>query len=559
MLQSCFKLAQPVLRVVANRGLCGSPEEFTRFCQPSLATLHDPFLMADMEAAVRRVADARASGEMVTIYGDYDSDGATSTALLLRTLHFLGIPANFYIPHRLEEGYGLHKRALDQIASSGTRLLITVDTGISGIEQVAHARALGMDVIVTDHHQPGSSIPEANAVVNPNRRDCPYPNKTLAGVGVAFKFAHALLKGLDVEVEKARSFLRSILDLVAIGSVADSVPLIGENRVLVHRGLEQMGRSTNAGVRELIRLVDREGNRRITSHTIGFQIAPRLNAAGRTTHARICVELLTTDSEQTAAEIAAQLDTCNRERRTVESDIFEQCLADLHAKVDLERDRVVVVNGAGWHLGVIGIVASKLMEMVDRPVIILSEQKGHAKGSARSIKGFNIHEALTACREYLTTFGGHPSAAGLQLAPEQIPQFREAINEYACSVLTEGMGIPTLTIDTRIEGHELDQRLVRDLCSLEPFGHEHPAPLFSAHNLQLTEPPRIVGTNHLKLQFRQTNRIFSAIGFNLGEYHGEISANRSALYDVAFVPTLNAYWNPPRVELELRDLKIHQA
>lgn len=555
--EQALRLSPAVARVIANRGLCETADQLQNFLRPALATIHDPFLLTDMEAAVRRVAQAREAREHVTVYGDYDSDGTTSTALLLRVLRFLGLEADFYIPHRLEEGYGLHVEALERIAASGTRLLITVDTGISAVAQVAHARALGMDVIVTDHHQPGEQIPDTLAVINPNRRDCPYPNKGLAGVGVAFKFAHALLKGLGVDGERAKPFLMSLLDLVAIGSIADSVPLTGENRVLVARGLDQMARSANAGVVELLRLVDPAGlGKRVSSHKIGFQIAPRLNAAGRTDSARVCVELLTTDDPRVAASIAARLDQFNRERRTVESRIFEQCLRFLESNIDLGRDRVVVVNGADWHLGVIGIVASKIVEMVDRPVIILSEQKGHAKGSARSTRGFNIHEALMACREHLTAFGGHPSAAGLQLALDRIADFRQAINEYADTVLSETDLEPTLLLDTEVEGHELDQALVRDLSLLEPFGHQNPAPLFALRHLQLADAPRVVGTNHLKLQFRSQGRILSAIGFNMGGCSGEIGTNRNALFDVAFVPTLNSYWNPPRVELEMKDLKI---
>ncbi|MGI8907291.1 MAG: single-stranded-DNA-specific exonuclease RecJ [Candidatus Sumerlaeaceae bacterium] len=558
LLRESLGISAVVARVLANRGLISNSGELEQFVRPSLTTLHDPFALAGMRAAVDRLLQAKHRGEKVLVYGDYDTDGTTSTAVLLRTFHKLGIDAAYYIPHRLAEGYGLNATAIESIARRGVRLIVTVDTGIGALEQVVLAKSLGMDVIVTDHHQPGPALPEAVAIVNPNRADCTYPNKCLAGVGVAFKLSHALLKGFQISSQDALPFLRSLLDLVAIGTVADFAPLIGENRVLVAHGLEQIRRTSNAGVAELVRLLD-PGVSKITTHHVGFQLAPRLNAAGRTDHAGVCVELLTTEDRTRAAEIAMQLDGFNQDRRNVESGIFEQCIRFVDENLDVQRDRVFVINGAGWHLGVVGIVASRIMDMYDRPVIVLSEQHGAAKGSARSTKGFNIHAALTACGQYLTAFGGHPNAAGLQLDCAHIASFREAINTYAVEAPGGAVMCPVLTIDTDVHGWELDEVLIRDLGLLEPHGHSNPAPVLSTCGLRMSQTPKLVGNNHLKLQFRQGERLVSAIGFNMGSRMSELQANRNATFDAAFVPTLNTYYAQPRIEMELKDLRLSPA
>lgn len=558
-LLQAMRMSPVVARVVANRGIADCPDALQTFMRPALAQLHDPFKMAGMQAAVDRLLVAREKNEQVTVYGDYDTDGSTSTSLLLRTFRHVGIRADYYIPHRMTEGYGLHHAAIEKLAALGTKLLVTVDTGVSGHEQVARAQELGMDVIVTDHHQATTILPAAVAVVNPNRHDCTYPNKYLTGVGVAFKLAHGLLRGVKHPPHEATAFLRSLLDLVAIGTVADFAPLVGENRILVSHGLDQIARTTNPGVAEMKRLLQM-GDSRPTAHHIGFQIAPRLNAAGRTSHAGICVELLTTDCRRTAADIAEKLDVFNKERRTVESHIFDQCLRFVDQHIDLNRDRIVVVNGQDWHVGVIGIVASKIMDLVDRPVIILSEQKGSAKGSARSIRSFNIHQALQACQEHLTTFGGHPNAAGLQMDCVNIAAFRDAINLYAGTTLADEDMKPVLTIDTEVNGHELDDMLMRDLAMLEPYGQSNPPPMLAVRNLRLADNPRVVGTNHLKLQFKYADgRPLSGIAFNMGALKSELSNSRGAYLDVAFVPTVNTYWAQPRVELEVKDLRIHPA
>lgn len=561
-----LSIAPAVARVLVNRGFDDaaiSGIDLAAFLRPTLGALHDPFLLADMDRATARIALARQRGERVTVFGDYDSDGATSTALMVRVLRLVGVDVDFYIPHRLTEGYGMNAAAIEKLAASGTKLIVTVDNGVGGHTAIARAKVLGIDVIVTDHHQPDDGpLPEACAIVNPNRRDCSYPDKGLAGVGVAFKVAHGLLRVMAVDPAAAKAFLSSVLDLVAIGTISDSAPMLGENRALVHFGLERAGRSTNEGVRALLRLVDPEGSgASVPGHRIGFQIGPRLNAAGRIGSARICVELLVTDDRERASIMAAELDNLNRDRRTIEAGVFEDCMKRLAGQVDLAGDRVVVVCGPDWHLGVVGIVASRLMDIVDRPVIILSDQAGHAKGSARSARGFDMHAALGACREHLLEFGGHPNAAGLQLCSDDVPAFRRAINMHAAKTHGEAavVRLPALNIDTELAPGELDAGLLRDLARLEPFGQMNCPPLFAARGLRLADTPKVVGTNHLKLQLLSGGKTVAAIGFGLGALAEGLAANPGARLEAAFVPSLNTYWNPPRVEMELKDIRPEKA
>ncbi len=554
-LQSAQGLRPAVARVLANRGFSAGSTSLGEYLQPVLGSLHDPFLLRDMDPAVARILDGIARRENITIFGDYDVDGITATALLVRTFRHLGLPVRTYIPHRLEEGYGMRGSALEKIAADGTTLVVTVDNGITAFEQVDQARALGMDVVVTDHHQPGERLPSALAVVNPNRRDCAYPNKHLAGVGVAFKLAHALLKRSGSDPAASLDFLRSVLDLVAIGTVADVAPLLGENRAMVKHGLQRVRTTGNIGITAIRRAAGMD-DPSMSAEKVGFQIAPRLNAAGRTDHAQVCVDLLTTDDETLAADIAGRLEVFNRERRSVETRIFEESLAFVRQRVDLAQERVLVVDGPGWHIGVIGIVASRLLDLYDRPVIILSHNDGNAKGSARSIDGFNIHDALESCAGLLDGFGGHPGAAGLQLRESRIPALRAAINDYAAGRLQSDDLQPSLTIDTELDPGELDESLLADLGRLEPFGQSNPQPVFSLRGLMLADQPRVVGTNHLRLALRaEGGRPWGAIGFGMGNRAGELAQTQSVRLDVAFVPVLNTFNGQTRVEMRVRDLK----
>ena len=546
-----------VAAILANRSFTISDQSLKDFLQPELSSMHDPFLMQDMRIAAERIALAVASGEKVMIFGDYDADGTTSTAVIVHLARLIKLNADWYVPHRTEEGYGLNAAAIEQFAADGVSLIITVDTGISAIDEVRIAGELGIDVVITDHHQPGDTLPDAHAVVDPSRKDCSYPNPGLTGVGVAFKVAHAVLKVLNHPPESARPFLKSLLDLVAIGAVADFAPLEGENRVMVSHGLVQLAQTTHPGLQALCRSLKIAAP--ITAHQLGFQIGPRLNAAGRTSHARICVELLTTSSIQIGENIVKQLELCNNERKKVESEIFTACMDLLETQVDLENHRVAVLHGIDWHPGVIGIVASRVMDRVARPVIILTESNGVVKGSARSGGHMNLYLALCACCEHLVAFGGHPQAAGMTLEASQVDAFRDAINRHALDLDHPVSVLPTLLIDAEVTCRNIDHSLLMQLRYLEPFGYKNPAPVLAARNLKCHGVARIVGNNHLKLQFRHEHAIFHAIGFNLGHFAEILNANPAQPLDVAFVPMLNEFWAEPRVEFEIKDIQLQMV
>lgn len=548
-----YRLHSIVASVLANRGLSLEHEALVHFMKPQLATLHDPFLMADMATGVDRMITAIERGEKVVVFGDYDADGITSTSLMLRGLRYAGARCEYYVPHRVDEGYGMNSAALGQISADGANLVITVDNGISGLEQVEYCRTLGMDIIITDHHQPGDELPAALAVINPNRRDCPYPCKHLTGVGVAFKFIHALLKRLGRPADESIAFLRSLLDLVAIGTIADFAPLAGENRVLVSHGLQQIRDSTNPGITSLRNHL--KISCKISATHVGFQIAPRLNAAGRTSHADIGVDLLTTDDPEAAMAIVKELEKCNQNRKHVEGNIYTQCMEFVEQQVDLDRDAVVVVDGHGWHLGVIGIVASRVMEQVDKPVIVLTHKEDCVKGSARSFGAFNLFEALTACGEHLDAFGGHPHAAGMTLRAENVCRFRAAINEYAHAGDGLNQAARPLVIDAEVDCRLLDMEMMEHLHYLEPFGQSNPHPVLATKGIKLAAQPRVVGEKHLKMQFSQEGTRIEAIGFNMGHMARELNGCVGTAMDVAFSPTVNRFYAEPRVEMEVKDLR----
>jgi len=535
------------------------PTQLEAFLEPKLGMIHDPFLLADMDTAVERVIRALRKGEKLVVYGDYDSDGTSATALLVELFRFLGHDVRYYIPHRLGEGYGLNAKALRQLAAQGFTCVVTVDNGVTAIEEAEIAKKLGLDLVITDHHRPGAELPRAAAVVNPNRRDCPYPFKFLAGVGVAFKFAHALLKKWNkVPVGQARAFLNSVLDLVAIGTVADCVPLIGENRIFVAKALPRMRNPDNVRLAAMAEVWDLPKDR-LGAQTISFRIAPRLNAAGRTDHAGVCVELLTAHDMNRARRIAGDLEALNEERRDLESWLLRECLYFVDNEVQLEDEPILVVDGEGWHIGVLGIVASRLSDLYCRPTIVIARQNELGQGSGRSPEAFNLHDALSATSEYLLEWGGHAHAAGLRLATNKIRRFREAINEYAHRCLDPDTLVPQLILDTEIAPEELNEALLDSLEKLEPFGEGNPTPILAMRHVRLLEPPRIVGGNHLKLRVGQGRHAFDAIGFQLGSLRDFLMQHRHSPLDVAFSPSADTFTGTRKVTMELKDLRVTGA
>jgi len=539
-------------RVLISRGL-EAPSEIKSFLHPRLSSIKDPNQLQDMKIAANRLKKAIQNNEKICIYGDYDVDGITATVIILRFLYWLGKKGDYYIPNRISEGYGLNFPAIERIAENGAKLLITVDNGISSLKEVEFANSLGMDVIVTDHHQSDTDLPKAIAVVNPNRKDALHSHTPLAGVGVAFKLIHATSRILDVDPESAKRFLTSLLDLVALGTVADIVPLIGENRILVKHGLKKLEETEKVGLKTLLQLTWSQ-NKPITPDSISYYIAPRINAAGRADQASLCIDLLTTEDNIKAIEISRRLNRLNDERRKLEMDILESCLSYIDQKLAVDEEKVLVIPGEGWHIGVVGIVASRLLERYHKPSIVLAVDQNTARGSGRSIKGFDLFQALVECNEYLKEYGGHKRAVGLTLETANIPHFQKAINEYAGNVIDAFMDIPKILIDFEVNAEDLTMENITALSALEPLGTANPSPVFFMRGVSLLELPRVVGKDHIKLLLCQDGISFSAIGFSMAECFPELD-NLSLNWQIAFTPYINEWRGYKNVELAIKDIK----
>ncbi len=537
-----------IAQILLNRGIT-SLEDAKYFFRAGLEHLHDPFLMADMQRAVERIQTAVEQKQRILVYGDYDVDGATATAMMILFFRQLGIEVDFYIPHRIREGYGLSKEAIEAIHGKGVDLIIAVDCGITAIDEVALARTLGMDVIICDHHQPGRVLPEAYAILNPKRADCPYPFKELAGVGVAFKLAQALAQRFS----HPENALFQLLDLVAIGSAADIVPLVDENRILVREGLERLQTTQNVGLRALLKKTGLEGKSVGTGQII-FILAPRINAVGRMSDASQAVRLLTTDSEQEALDIAELLEKENRNRRNIDEETFKEAIEQVEAYFDPEKDPVLVLSSEGWHPGVIGIVASRVVERYYRPTVMISTDDGIGKGSARSIPGFNIYDALKTCSDLMLGFGGHKYAAGLSIESQNISRLRERLHEYADGVLTEDLLTPKLSIEGELEFNQIDGKLMRILKMMAPYGPQNMRPVFYSKNIRVVGTPAVVGSNHLRFKACQNGKVIDAIGFNLGGLLHRIRGNRTDI-EIAYLLEENEWQGRVYTQLRIKDIR----
>ncbi len=506
--------------------------------------LYDPFLMKDMETAVNRICRAISLGEKITVYGDYDVDGITATALLFRNLCRLGANASFYIPNRQREGYGFHQEALHSLAAEGTQLLVSVDCGISSVEDVANVKDL-LDIIITDHHIPGKTIPDAVAVVNPHQVDCSYPNKNLAGVGVAYKLCQALWKKM-----KQEDFLGD-LEFVALGTIADVVSLLGENRKLVKLGLERMVHTEFKGIQALIEVSGLAG-KNITSTQVGFILAPRLNAAGRIGDAVDGVKLLLADISEEAEELAQRLHEENLYRQEIEREILDLAEEKLSQESGFNRHSIVL-DGEGWHPGVIGIVASRLVEKYYLPTIIISRNGNICKGSCRSIKGIHIYEALQACKEHLLGFGGHEQAAGITLQADHVDSFRIAFDSYVANHLSDEDSIPHIPIEFEMLPQDVTMDLVEELARLEPYGMGNPKPVFGCRNVR-GENARPIGRNgqHLSFLLNGTDSAVKMICWNKGDYAGIVNAES---VDIVYVPEMNEWQGRRSVECFLQEME----
>ncbi len=524
------------------------PDYIKDFLNPSLDKLHDPFELCDMEKAVDRIVKALQNKEKILIFGDYDVDGITSTSILYDFFRRYDENVCYYIPDRLNEGYGISMAAAKKMPDMNIDLIITVDCGITAFEEVKYITGNNIDIIITDHHECRESVPEALAVVNPHRLDCTYPFKELAGVGVAYKLLEALAKKMNVP-----GFERRYLDLVAIGTVADVVPLLGENRIIVKYGLPMIEKTSNIGLKSLIKVAGIE-NKEINSFLVGFVLAPRINAAGRIGHASKAVRLLTTDDENEAIEIAKELDEQNIFRKQSELAILEETVNIIETDRDLDKEKVIVVAGERWHHGIIGIVSSKITEKYYRPSILISVDGDEAKGSARSIEGFNLFRALMHCESILEKYGGHEQAAGLALKPENIDELRRMINEYADSVLDESDLVPRIKLDVGITKEDMTVDICRSLKLLEPFGESNPPPLLRYDNLRIAEiRPVEQESKHAKIKFEDNGFFIDAICFNAGgfiECYGE-----SDVVDVVCSMEVNLWNGRESVQLNIKDIR----
>lgn len=543
-------ISRLMAKVFVSRGITDS-EYVREFMNPDIARLHDPFLMDGMKAATARILKALEDNEDILIYGDYDVDGVVSTSILYRFLCSLGARVQYYIPDRMEDGYGLTMPVTGKLKEIGPSLMITVDCGITSVEEVGWLQDNGIQVIVTDHHECKETLPDAFAVINPHKPGCGYPFKDLCGAGVALKLVQALCAGLGRENGHAQDF-EKYMDLAALATIADVVPLLGENRIIAGIGIKKMMTTANEGLAALVRAAGL-ADKPLTSYGVAFGLAPRVNAAGRLGSAVRGVRLFTTDNRVLAEALAKELDDENRKRQDTENRILEEAIAYVEANLDAVREKVLIVCGEGWHHGVIGIVASKLQERYYRPCIVISIEDGIGKGSARSIKCFNIFKALDSCSDLLDRFGGHEMAAGITINADRISEFRSRINAYADGLLTEADMLPCIRLDAFLDRSDITPDSVQELESMAPFGEGNPNPVFGYRAFNVRDVKTLSGGKHLKLRLADGSLSMEAVGFNLGEMADDCPVGESL--DIAFTPEINRWNGSERLQLNIRDIR----
>ncbi len=539
-LACALDLPPVVARVLIRRGY-GEVAAARAFLTPSLDSLHDPFLLKGMTEAVDRLLEAIREGQPILLYGDYDADGVTSVVILKSAIERVGGRVSFHVPNRLREGYGLRAEVIEQAAEADVKLLISADTGIRAGEAVLQARALAIDVIVTDHHLPDAELPPACAVLNPKRPDCPYPEKNLCGAGVAFKLVEALLQTIGWPAERRRRMQESLLKLVAIATVADVVPLTGENRILVKHGLEGLRSVRSPGLRALLDVAGFAEGDLPSARQVAFRIAPRMNAAGRMAEAGDVIELLLTPDRARARQLASQLHALNQERQQAEAEIVRIILEECERTPATPDQKALVFSGVNWHRGVVGIVASRLVERFHRPAIVLGEdpETGQARGSGRSIPPFHLLEALESMPDLFVEFGGHRQAVGVTLAAERVPELRRRLNAFAGEVLTEADLTPVLEIDALLNLDEFNDPAVEGILSLAPFGFGNPSPVFAVLDATVAAEPVVMKERHLRLSIRQNGKLLTVKAWNFAHRVGEL--RRGARIDLAVSFELDTY------------------
>ncbi|HWT01481.1 MAG TPA: single-stranded-DNA-specific exonuclease RecJ [Pyrinomonadaceae bacterium] len=547
-------VSEILARLLVARGY-GEEEAARKFLRPSHDQLHDPGLMLGMNDAVRRILAAIDAGEKILVYGDYDVDGTTGTVVLRRALGLLGAQTGFHVPHRFTEGYGIQQPALEQARADGYSLVISVDCGIRAHEPLIWARENGLDVIVTDHHLPDENegAPPAFCVLNPNQRGCDYPDKNLAGVGVAFKLAHALFR------ERGReSQIAGFLKVVAIGTVADVAPLVGENRSIVALGLRDLPKATNLGLRALMEVAGcADSARGLSAYDVGFRLGPRINAAGRMDAARAVVELFETTDRAEARRLAEQLDARNRERQTVQQEIVRRALAELESSDVSASTHVAVIAGDNWHRGVIGIAAAKIAERINRPCVVISLEGDDGHGSARSIEAYHLLNGLTECADLFDKFGGHSHAAGLSITRARIPELRRRLNEHAASSLTDEDLVPAVNVDMELPAEAATLGLAEELRALEPFGQANPRPVFATRNLRVLNEPRVMKEKHLKFRVSGPHtRPVEVVWWGGVEELAGRTLSPGTRIELAYTVEPNTWQGETRLQLCVKDAKM---
>ena len=541
-IQEKYKINKLLATILVNREIT-EKSQIEKFLNPKRNDFYNPYEMPDMEKAIERIIKAIENKEKIIIYGDYDVDGITSTTVLKKFLKDLGLEVSYYIPNRLNEGYGLNKNAIEKIVNEGFSLMITVDCGISGIEEIDYANSLGLEVIVTDHHEPGEILPKALAVIDNKRKDSTYPFRDLAGVGVAFKVCQAL--GIRLEL-KEEAYLK-YLDIVCVGTISDIVPLVDENRVITKLGLLLVKQTKNIGLKSII---NSSGYSKIDSNTISFGVAPRINACGRMGKAEEALELLLSTDIYKVNELTKKLNEHNRKRQEIEKAIYESAIKKIEEK-HLDENRTIIVGGENWHHGVIGIVSSKITDMYFKPSILLCFEDEIGKGSGRSIPGFDLHQALTKCQDTLEKFGGHSMAVGITIRKDELEKFSKEFEKVAKEEKIEEI-VPVLNIDSKIELDFVDKDVIESLKKLEPFGEANKMPIFAFKNLRIDSIRALSEGKHLKLTLKEDNRIINAIGFNMGKLAEEYRIGDKI--DVAGVLEINTFNGVDNLQINIKDI-----
>lgn len=547
-LRESLNVDEVIATLLLRRGIT-SFEEAKSFFRPDLAHLHDPFLMKDMEQAVMRIGKALTAGEKILIYGDYDVDGTTSVALTYQFFRKYARNLEFYIPDRYKEGYGISRQGVDHAAANNFSLVIALDCGIKSVDKISYANSLGIDFIVCDHHTPGDILPPAAAVLDPKRTDCEYPYKELSGCGIGFKLIQAFARRNDLPFEEVACYL----DLVAVSIASDIVPITGENRVLAWYGLKKLNSDPCKGLAALMDVAGRK--EQYTVSDIVFLLGPRINAAGRIDHARDAVNLLIADDHTSARDKGLLINNRNTERKGFDITITEHALSMIESDANLMTKKTTVLFHESWHKGVIGIVASRLTEKYYRPTVVLTQSNEHVAGSARSVAGFDLYEALSSCSDLLEQFGGHKYAAGLTMKAENIAAFQQRFEEVVSGTIPEELLRQEILIDACLQLNDIRPKFIRITRQFAPFGPQNMAPVFLSKNVYTYGLPSIVGTNHLKMVIRQEDSLlFECIGFGMGDYLGEIK--KGIPFDVCYTIEDKVWKEKHSIQLNLKGIRV---